>query len=261
MAAAYHCVMKRAVLVMLLAACQASPSDYPSQPNGGPPVHVGSGSGGTTGDAGTGDAGDGGVAVTGRLCIVNDLRTPTVCDTTQDASRLTVLLGTRSPDAPPAKTGEFTIHAPLGTGLVWRVSGLTVISTVMPYGTDNLIPVVREPVYTDLLIPLGLSSTTPGQGSVVVRALRGGVPASGVTATSTLMPLSSVEVPRYDQDNSAVDWASNGPTQSHGIVWFPGVQPTTTPARVILRVGTTTAATVDLSVAELAITFVTIDLQ
>src|SRR4051812_8159210 len=93
---AYTLSMKLAALVLVLvAACQAGGGDdYPPGPGGGGRVIGGNGNGGGGSDAGTGDSGDAGdgdagVQITGRVCILKDLRTLTVCDDAVDASVLT----------------------------------------------------------------------------------------------------------------------------------------------------------------------------
>ena len=258
--------MKRTALVVLLAACQANGvNDYPSRPGGGGPVIIGGGGGGGGGDsdAGADDGGvvDGGVPASGRVCIVRDLRKPTGCDTSKNASGLVVSLGTRHPDRPPARTGEFTIIAPFGTDLVWQVTGANFITTVMPYGTDNTIPVVPDDLYVELLRSNPVIPPAPQEGSVVVRALSGGLSAIGVSATSTL--ISGNVLPRYDDaaDTTGLVWREIGPTQSDGVMWFPAVRVTTTPARVTLRPATGASVNVDVSVVDQAITFVTTELQ
>jgi hypothetical protein len=259
--------MKRTVLVVLLAACQASTNDYPTGPGGpGPPVRS---PGGCNCDAGVdgGDAGDGGdggvlVPVHARVCIVSDLRTPTVCDPRGDASRVTVTLGNQRPDAAPAKTGEFTIQAELGTHLSWQVTGAIFIPTVMPYGTDTIIPLVPDQLYNELLLRNGLTVDAV-QGSVVVRVLSGGLPAPNVTATSTLISTSNNTLPVYDEDNSPTDWRPIGPTAKAGIIWFAGADVTTTPATITLRppVGSGgLPVSFDVRVVPQTITFVTKDL-
>ncbi len=246
--------MKNALLaVVVLAACQSSVDDYPPRPGNGGPTQVGEGS---SGDAGTGD---GGVGITGRLCILRDLRKVADCDATKDASRLSVTLGTKRPSSAPTKVGVFTIPDQLGTGLVWRVTGATIVPTVMPFGTDTVIPVVPDDLYNDLLVSNRMTIPAEGQGSVVVRVVRGAAPAAGVAATSTLV--SANVVPLYDADNSALDWRQIGPTQGAGIVWFPGVNVTTTPARITLTPMVGAAVTLSTSVETGAITFVTQDLQ
>lgn len=253
--------MKRAVLLVLLAACQSGAADdYPPRPGGGGTIIIGGGGGSGGRDAGIDGDGDGGTGskIAGRVCILGDLRQLTVCDTTKDASRLTVRLGTRSATA-PARTGEFEIAGPLGNGLTWVVTGATVVTSVMPFGTDNTIPVIPDDLYTELLNVNQVIFPNEGQGSVVVRVVSGVEPAAGVTATSTLV--SDNVIPRYDDPASLLDWREVGPTDRFGVVWFPGVQVTTTPAQITLRPPTGTPVTLRASVVEQAITFVTQDLQ
>ena len=253
--------MTRAAVLVLLAACTGSTNDFPSRsggPSGVGPVN--SGSGGTTGDGGVTDAtdGDAGVAVSGRICIVHDLRHLTVCDTARgDASVVKVSIGGRAPAAAPARTGEFSIVAPLGTDLIWHASGTNFITTAMPFGPDNTIPIVPDADYRDLVNQNHLTMLAEGQGSVVVRAVSGALAESGVSATTNLVTANVV--PLYDADNSAIDWREIGPTQSAGVMWFPGVQVTTTPARITLsRVGGT-PVNVQANVEDQIITFLTQD--
>jgi hypothetical protein len=251
--------MKRAALIALLTACTASSNDFPPRPGGGGGGVVSGGGGGTTGDGGVGDGGDGdaGVSVTGRVCILKDLRQPTLCDTNQDASKVSVSIGGRTPVSPPTRTGEFSIFAPLGTDLVWHATGTNFARTAMPFGTDNLVPIVPDALYNDLLLQNIGALLQEGQGSVVVRAVTGAVPATGVSATTTLV--SGNVVPRFDADTSATDWREVGPTESHGVLWFPGVQTTTTPARITLTRAPGSPAVVSVNVEEATISFLTRD--
>jgi hypothetical protein len=256
--------MIRAALVVLLAAsCTASTNDFPPRagPTGTGPVTTGPG-GSTGGDAGVTDAldGDAGVAVSGRICIVRDLRKLTACDTstqTGDASGVKVSIGGRSPAASPARTGEFSIVVPLGTDLVWHASGAKFITSAMPFGPDNTIPIVPDTVYTDLLNENHATILQEGQGSVFVRAVTGALPETGVTATTNLVTANAA--PLYDANISASDWREVGPTQAAGVIWFPGVQVTTTPARITLSRLGGTPVNVAVSVEDQVITFLTQD--
>jgi len=254
-------MIRAAMVVLLLASCTASTNDFPTRPGGPGGIVTSPGPGGTTGDGGVGDASDGdaGVAVSGRICIVRDLRKLTTCDTSVrgDASVVKVTIGGRSPLAPPAKTGEFSIVAPLGSDLVWHASGTNFVTTAMPFGPDNTIPIVASADYTDLLNQNQVTILAEGQGSVFVRAVSGAVPASGVSATSNLV--TGNVVPRYDADTSATDWRELGPTQADGVMWFPGVQVTTTPAQITLTRNGGTPVKLSVNVEDQTITFVTQD--
>jgi hypothetical protein len=233
--------MKLAVLVaVLLAACQAG--------DGAPP--------GPGGDAGPGDSGAG-VPLTGRVCVLKDLRHLTDCDGNVDASSLTVSLGTRI--ATPSRLGEFTISAPLGAGFTWHVTGLNFIPSAMPFGTDNTIPVIGDVLYGELL-NANSTTLTDQQGSIVVRVVRGVTPVAGVTATST--PVTN-RLAFYD-GAGLLDWDNdmNG-TGPAGVVWFPDVPLAVSPptlATLTLTPQGGTPVTATAAVENQAITFVTQDL-
>jgi hypothetical protein len=251
--------MKRAVLAMVLAACSSGVDDFPARPGGGGPV-VG-GPGGSGGDAGIRDGADGdaGVLIAARVCVITDLRKLTACAVRSGAPTVSVTLGTRIPTAPPTDAGDFTIFAQLGTDLVWRASGANFVTTVMPFGPEHVIPIVSDTVYTDLLVQNDMTALPEGQGSVVARVVRGVAEATGVTATTTLV--SANVIPRYDEDKSAVDWNPVGPTQMAGVLWFPGVNVTTTSTITFVRPDQTLVPAVGVTVEDQAITFVTQDVQ
>ncbi|HEX2688086.1 MAG TPA: hypothetical protein VHN14_15765 [Kofleriaceae bacterium] len=196
--------MKSAVLVLaLVAACRA---------------------GGLGGDAGTSNSGgDGGVAISGRVCLLADLRKPASCSAT-GAKGLVVSLGTRTITiADDHDDGTFTLGVPLGTDLTWHVTSSTldrIVPSAMSFGTDHTLPVVTTQLYRDLLSTNGVEILDQ-QGSIVVRVIRGVMPVANVSARST--PASSVTL--YDRDNSLLDWNESpiGATGSAGVVWFPGV--------------------------------------
>lgn len=254
--------MKRAVFLLLLAACtNRDLGDYPSRPGGGGPVTQAPG-GATDGGVTDGGDGDAGVLITGRVCIVTDLRTPTVCDgrSIADASKVTVVLGTRSPTAAPTKSGDFTIFAQLGTDLVWRVSGNGFITSVMPFGTDNIIPIVRDGDYLALASGNGTTLPQEGLGSVVARVVNGLAPASGVVATTTLTSSGVAVGALYDTSNADI-WGQNASTQTNGIVWFPGVDVTTTGTITLAPPAPAKSVPIQVSVEENSITFVTQDIR
>lgn len=241
------------MLVVLLPACQASPDDYPPRPGGGGPVIIGGGGGGSGGggggDAGVGDGGGGaGVQIFGRACVLADLRMLTKCRDT-GAGGLKVSLGTGTGTTNP--DGTFTMVAPLGAGFTWHVTGASFVTSVMPFGTDNTIPVMTSEEYLNLL-ELNASSLQDEQhGSVVVRVVAGSSPVAGVTAS--LSPVADSPT-YYDAMNSPTDWntTSTGPA---GVVWVPSVSTRSLVTLTLSTAGKTTLAT---ALAESqAITFVT----
>jgi hypothetical protein len=254
--------MKRAALALVLVACSQSANDFPSHPGGAGPGGSSGGGGGLVdagiGDTGVGDAGDAGVPISGRVCIVKDLRTPTVCDTTKDASVVKVTLGNRTPTAAPARTGEFTIIAELGTALVWHASGTNFVTSVMPYGITNVIPIVPDLFYQDLQNSNSVTTLSEGQGAVLARVVSGTSPAAGVNATSTLV---SGNEPLFDASDAQI-WGTIGPTKADGAIWFAGVNVTTAPATITFtRPGPPVSApvTAPVNVEDQSITFITQD--
>jgi hypothetical protein len=259
---AYDSAMKRAALALVLAACSASSNDFPPLAEGGgtPGISSGGGGTGTVRDAGTGDGGASGGLIQGRVCIVNDLRNPTLCDTTKDASVVKVTLGTRTPTTGPDPTGHFTIVAPSGSP-VWHASGLNFISSVIPYGTDPTIPIVPDLFYGDVLRMNGGLTIQGGQGSVLARVVSNGSPVANVAAATNLTSNSITLTPLYDTKDGLV-WSTAGPTLASGAVWFPLVDVTSASGRITFtpQGGTPVITRVD-NVEDQAITFVTQDLQ
>jgi hypothetical protein len=255
------------LLVVFVTACQSGGGDdYPIGPGGGGGgiVSVGGGGSGSV-DAGAGDAGgdgDSGVPITGRVCLLTDLRKLTTCSAT-GAKGLAVLLGTRTV-AIDHDDGTFTIAAPLGTDLTWHVKSSqdqNIITSAMPFGADNTIPVVRTALYQDLLNANGVM-VLDQQGSVVVRVVSGVTPVANVKATSSVA--SSVTL--YDTGNTStdrrLDWndSPTGGTGPAGAVWFPDVPlavrpPTLTTITLTPQSGTSVFTPV--AVENQTITFVT----
>jgi hypothetical protein len=233
-------------MVLALAACQARGDHSDARTVDG-------------GDTGTGDGGAS--MVTGRVCILKDLRQPSLCDDTKDASHLVLTLGNR-PAVTLSKRGDFSFPAQLGTDLTWHVRGAVVdqiIPSVMAYGTDHTIPVIETGLYTDLLNTV--SVVIPDQqGSIVVRVLSGGLPASGVNATTTRATTNGETF--YD-GSTPLNWATNTTTGLFGVVWFPGVPLANTPpttAQIGLSVLGGPTVTTTATLENLSITFVTQDI-
>jgi hypothetical protein len=248
--------MKLAVLVILLAAaCRANSDDFPVGPGGG-----GGGGGNPDGGAGdAGDAGDGdaGVQVAGRVCVITDLRHPTTCDDTADASRATVAIGTARTATPSAR-GDFTIAAPLGP-FTWHVTGRDFITSVIPFGAETTLPVISDALYLELLSTNHVTLVDQ-EGSVVVRVLKSRAAVQNVTAVSNP---ATTDLAFYD-DSSLLDWRSDlvgtGPA---GVAWLPDVPLAARPptqAAITLTPPAGSPTTVTATVENQAITFVTIEL-
>ena len=247
-----------------LGACHSSSADPfdPVSPGGGstPPIGMQPPGGGTT-DGGASDAlNDGGILISGRVCIPKDLRQLTVCDDTADASGLTVTLGTRTTTTLD-KTGAFTIEAPQGAGFTWHVIGPKInnkfFTSVMPFGTNNTIPVLGDITYTELL-DQNNAVLNDQEGSVFVRVVSGLAPVSGVIATSN-PPLDQGTV-LYDS-NDQLRWDINH-TEAFGAAWFPAMPLLPTPAKITLQPPLAAVpVTTDVVIENQSITFITVDLQ
>lgn len=248
--------MARLVLLLVLAAgCPGGgdDDDYP--------VGVGGGGGGTTtpgdlGDAGTGD-GDGGidaaVQLTGRVCLVSDLRRlvnalPTDCAGT-GANNLGVTLGLSAPVLTVAD-GSFTIPEQAGSNLSWTITGATLIRSVIPFSASRLLPAILDDTYGDLLNS-NSAIVQPGEGSIVARLVKNNVPVTGATA----VVLNGESLQTLYDGASATVWATlaTGPL---GIAWLPD---NVTGARmlVVTPQGGSPFA-VPVTIVDQAITFVTV---
>jgi hypothetical protein len=245
--------MKLAVLVILLvAACRADSDDFPIGPGG-------SGSNGGGGDGGVRDAvdGDAGVAISGRVCIITDLRRPTACDDTTNAESLLVSIGVTRTAKPNAR-GDFTIAAPLGQ-FTWRVSGNNFITSVIPFGGETTLPVISDVLYTEMLSANGVTLADQ-QGSIVVRVVKGVAAVQNVTAVSNP---ATADLAFYDS-TTALDWRSDligtGPA---GVVWLPDLPLAATPptqATITLTPSGASPTSITAVVENQTITFVTADL-
>lgn len=255
--------MKRAALALVLAACSTSTKDFPPLTEGGLPGGTSGGGGGTTADAGIGDGAttDGGVPIAGQVCLVQDLRAPTSkCDPAR-AGGLKVTLGTAGAvdggtatvvgTATTGPDGSFSMIAPIGAGFTWHVTGANLQTSVMLYGTENIIPVMLAEQYLALRESNAMQAVDELHGAAVVRVLRGVSPVTGLSAT--VSPLADSET-RYDSNNSVTDW-NTGATQTGGVVWIPDAQLGMATITLSATDGTTNLVTT--TVESQAITFVT----
>jgi hypothetical protein len=234
-----------AFALVLIACQQTTGDDYPIGPGGGPggitPGQIDAADDG----AGTGDGG----VVNGRVCLVTDLRNLTSC-ANSGAGGLTVQLGSQTTST--ADDGKFAIVAPAATMLVWSVSGGTIVPSLMGFGANATIPAVDATRYGDLLIANGVL-LSPGQGSIVVRALQAGAPAVGALVTASPVPqyatyYDGIDMNAWDQDA----------TGAFGVAWLTGVAVGTPTVRISPAVGS--AAMIPLGVADQAITYATVEL-
>jgi hypothetical protein len=226
-------------LLAVVAGCPAEGDDFPINPGGG------GGAGGNGGRDAATDSDDSGTNLTGRVCLVSDLRRPTTGCSTTDAGDITVTLGTKL--AITNADGTFTIETPSGSNLVWHASGTTIVTSAMPFAAEFVIPAITVDDYADLLISNGVL-LTPGQGSIVARVVRGTVAVTGAIASVIPAPAFA---PFYDGSSSAV-WDRDS-TGQFGTIWITGAAGGAT----TMQVSNVSSTQI---VEDQAITFGTIDL-
>jgi hypothetical protein len=170
------------------------------------------------------------------------------------ASGLSVRLG-GSASVQTSADGSFAIPAQPGTNLAWRVSGLGLITSIVPVSTSALLPAIREEAYFGLKGSNGIV-VSPGQGSIVARIIRSS--STGTTAVSgaTAEVAGGDSLPtRYDGTNKLV-WEPTA-TGALGVAWVPN---NSVGARELRVEQGTTLLSVPLAIVDQAITFVTIAL-
>jgi hypothetical protein len=194
--------------------------------------------------------------ITGRVCLLTDLRQIGVAAECADtgAGHWTVSLGSHT--AISGDNGAFSIEAPLGGGFTWHVTAGRIVTSAMPFGADNTIPVLLADRYTELLTE-NQASLSDLQGSIVVRVVRSNQPVPDVVATA----LSDATMDSLYDANSAEIWGPNS-TGTRGLAWLPSVT-VPTPARqvpVTLSLLGTVVATTPVTVENQTVTFVTQEL-
>lgn len=230
--------------LLLLAACKSA-DDYPPLNGGG---GGGGGGFGTMVDAPRADTGLGdGTMVTGRVCLIPDLRTPTACATT-GAANITVQLGTET--TMTSDDGMFSLTASGGTNLVWRASASGLVSSTVPFSTANILPIITADLYNDITSTNGVIINS-GEGSLVLYVRETGAPLMG--ADVTIAPAATF-LPMRDT-NDPLTWVQ-GATGAAGVSWTPGVTQGTTTVTVAPGMGSPQA--VMLPIDDGAITFATI---
>ncbi len=240
--------MRLAVVALLLIGCK-EPKDFDPVGGGGP--------GGVTGltdaprDSET-DAPTDATLVTGRVCVVQDLRKLTVCDAT-NADDITVQIGTAQATTATAN-GTFMIDLPSGTGLTWNVSHPDFMTAISQLGTSFTLNTIRTTDYANLLSDNGIILTGGQSSSVVVQVLdTNDAPLVGATAATS--PGAQFQT-RYD-GNSAATWDQDS-TGAFGVAWLPGTTGTSTQLTVTPPSGGGSPVTLTIPLVPDAITFATV---
>ncbi len=242
-------------LAVLAAGCPSGGGGDDDYPIGG-----GGGGGGTSGpriDAGGGGGGDGGTGgtlISGRVCLLSDLRRLINAMTgdcaATGAAGLQVSLGGSMPVL-TAADGSFKIPAREGTNLAWQVSGVGLTTSIIPVSTSALLPVIRDTAYLDLLNS-NSAIVDQGEGSIIARIIRNG--AVVMNATAQVVGGESLQT-LYDSTNATV-WGTVA-TGMLGVAWLPDNVAGTRTLRIVQG---TTQLQVPVTIVDQAITFVTIAL-
>jgi hypothetical protein len=246
---------------VLVAAC-SSTNNYPVLGGGGGGGNSGGGDAGGQIDAptdGASDAvpGDGGTIV-GRVCLLSDLRDLTTCAST-GAAGLTVTLGSGSATTGSATTtddGSFMLMKPAATaGLLWQVTGATIVTSSMAFGAQTRIPAVTSSDYAALQGGNGVVAAI-GQGAVMARITQAGSPLAGATASASP---ASQQYQVYYAGSNATQWGKSA-TDTTGTAWLPGFASTQPAVVTVAASGGTPSATFSVTVPDSGIAFVMPDL-
>lgn len=217
--------MRRLVLLLALAACHPSDeNDFPVVPQGGPAP---GGAGGST------------VVIVGRVCVLTDPRVFTSCVDT-GAQNITVTVGNQVTTT--AVDGSFVINTPTATAdagpTTITVSGVGIIPSSQTLTPAAVVPALREELFSRVLAANGIV-LTPGSGSIMATVVRNGQPVRGVTAISTPSPAFG---PFFD-GTTPTAFTLNG-TGAEGVVFLPGLSPTTPVDLTFNDIATATETTV-----------------
>ena len=195
----------------------------------------------------SGDAAAG--VITGRVCVVTDLRNLTSGCAATGVAGIAVRNGTETTTT--ADDGSFSVTIPSGEtpAPVWTASGTNVVTSNVKFGAPNLIPMTTQARYNELLNVNGMTLAS-GEGSIIARVVRAGAALPGATATSA--PPARY-VTHYDAATANL-WEQDS-TGTTGVLWIPAV-----PAgSVSVTLAPGTLAAIAVPVADQAITFATFD--
>lgn len=236
--------MRHAWILVALAACKQGAGDYP--------INTG---GDDTGDfhpqvdAPMADQslGDGSAMISGRVCVLDDVRQPTVCRGT-GAANITVKLGTVMTTT--SDDGSFSLISPGGTNLTWGVTAANLVPAVVPLTASNVLHAIPTTLYEDMLVTNSVVAGA-GEGAVVVfvRDQNGPVEDAAVTAT----PASATYDPLFDTGDE-LTWVA-GDTGPLGVSWIPGLSAGT--VRVTVTPASGSAQSFDAPIVGGAVTFTT----
>jgi hypothetical protein len=201
-----------------IAGCAAQPADdYPIRPQGIPPI-----AGGTSNGIG------------GRVCVIADPRDLTTCSADAAGGLNVTMNGTTTTTT---ADGSFSISPAAGGVSLLGVTGPGMVPTHEVFTPGNLVPVLRADVFSEMLAVNGATQRF-GSGSILGTMSSAGLPASGVTVTST--PASAFGP--FFAGSTPTTWTLDPSGGGSGVVWIPGlaVGPTQLTFRDLATSGETT---------------------
>lgn len=244
--AGYGAGMRIAMLLVLLVGCKADGGDYPITTGGDDhPINPM-----VDGRPADGVIGDGGTMITGRVCVITDLRSPATGCKASGAANITVQLGTET--AMTADDGSFMLVPPIATGLVWRTRGTDLVDSVVPLTTSFILPMVSVQTYLDLQNSNSVIVNS-GQGSVFVYVRKTGVALAGATTVTAPLPTFA----SLGDRTTATNWVQ-GETGPLGVSWTAGITAGTASLVITPPGQEVTAGQVIVPVEDGAITYATL---
>jgi hypothetical protein len=211
------------LLALLAAGCQA---DAP--PRGVPPGGGGTGGGtGSTPDAMTPGGQDGGAqAISGRLCLVEDMRTPLLCESTEALGGIVVELVETGATTLTASDGGFLLPSPGGSSVLLKIAEglddgfrdvLTRADLINGQAANLRLPAIPDATWQDLRATIG-GFEPDDMATIAAFLTRGGVP---VTDADLLPPAGSLSAPFFAGPLGPDDWDAGRLTgESGGVLVF-----------------------------------------
>ena len=194
----------------------------PTGPGGGLPP--GGSSGMTDAGANGGDNNTG--LITGRVCRIVNLHTPTACAQNPDMSKIAVTTQGGTAQTVTALNGSFVLDvgpvAPT-TRVVVQAGAQGFQTTLLPLRAEDsftniLVPIVDAQAWTDLLAGIGVI-VAQETGSLAVYFSLNSVPLDGVLVNNVVARSGIF----YDNGNGPLDWTITDPTGLGGTVLVFGV--------------------------------------
>ncbi|HEY0255601.1 MAG TPA: hypothetical protein VGC41_28925 [Kofleriaceae bacterium] len=245
----------RFVLLLCVTACHFSDdgAKYEIPPSGG----GGGGGGSTFVDAGAGSgSGSNSGTISGKICMVDDIRLPTTCDTNvgTNLGGYSVTLGNFTTTT--GTDGTFVLQAPTSSNVVWVVTGTDIETSLMSYSASTTIPVVTVDTYLGLAGSNGVLQQT-GYGDVFLHVTHAGASVAAAVATA-IVPTPFYAAALYDGTIKDV-WQSTA-TGTYGMTWIAGAPTGATSVTITPQGAGSGEVAANIPVGDQAVTWATLDL-